>query len=434
MLGALVYLTKALPAAIAMLALALLLMPFTWRKIRRLNPKTLGRLSRIGLAFVVFIAAMVLTPPSLETSEPSPKPVVASSAASTKVHTASSSTKSQVTNRAEVISDVFVSGDSYAISGTGAANTDYTVRLLDNSKQHVKTNGSGEFKLTLSKNAPIFGSMELVRDTNGLWLGGDKTVAKTYYALDKDNTQHSNNPIKPVIFGISNKAPYEMSGTYTPGAQIVVKSGSKDLAKAKVDSTGRFKVAGIKLDSNFVSVAIFERVPTGWFNSRDTKITDDKYVDIHAHKILASLPTYTKEATVSQSVPFTEQTVESGSLAKGETKVTQEGANGSKDIIYVVTYKGNKEISRQQKSEVVTKQSTAKITTVGTYVAPPAYTAPISCPNGTYTNSAGNIVCSPYSAPSVPAGATARCSDGTYSYSQSRRGTCSHHGGVASWL
>jgi len=72
LLGALVYLTKALPAAIAMLALALLLMPFTWRKIRRLNPKTLGRLSRIGLAFVVFIAAMVLTPPSLETSEPSP--------------------------------------------------------------------------------------------------------------------------------------------------------------------------------------------------------------------------------------------------------------------------------------------------------------------------------------------------------------------------
>jgi hypothetical protein len=32
-----------------------------------------------------------------------------------------------------------------------------------------------------------------------------------------------------------------------------------------------------------------------------------------------------------------------------------------------------------------------------------------------------------------PAGATARCRDGTYSYSASRRGTCSHHGGVAVW-
>jgi hypothetical protein len=33
-----------------------------------------------------------------------------------------------------------------------------------------------------------------------------------------------------------------------------------------------------------------------------------------------------------------------------------------------------------------------------------------------------------------PPGATARCRDGTYSYSQHRQGTCSHHGGVAEWL
>jgi len=35
---------------------------------------------------------------------------------------------------------------------------------------------------------------------------------------------------------------------------------------------------------------------------------------------------------------------------------------------------------------------------------------------------------------SAPPGATARCKDGTYSYSQHRQGTCSHHGGVAVWL
>lgn len=34
----------------------------------------------------------------------------------------------------------------------------------------------------------------------------------------------------------------------------------------------------------------------------------------------------------------------------------------------------------------------------------------------------------------APAGATARCRDGTYSLSQHRSGTCSHHGGVATWL
>ncbi len=51
-----------------------------------------------------------------------------------------------------------------------------------------------------------------------------------------------------------------------------------------------------------------------------------------------------------------------------------------------------------------------------------------------YTNSAGRRVQSPTYYPSAPRGATARCVDGTYSFSQNRRGTCSHHGGVAQWL
>ena len=37
-------------------------------------------------------------------------------------------------------------------------------------------------------------------------------------------------------------------------------------------------------------------------------------------------------------------------------------------------------------------------------------------------------------AQAVPPGASARCRDGTYSFSASRRGTCSRHGGVAQWL
>ncbi len=51
-----------------------------------------------------------------------------------------------------------------------------------------------------------------------------------------------------------------------------------------------------------------------------------------------------------------------------------------------------------------------------------------------YTNSRGNTVQSPTHYDRPPAGATAKCRDGSYSFSQSRRGTCSHHGGVAMWL
>ena len=53
-----------------------------------------------------------------------------------------------------------------------------------------------------------------------------------------------------------------------------------------------------------------------------------------------------------------------------------------------------------------------------------------------YTNSDGHLVHSPAHTTTghAPAGASARCGDGTYSFSQHRRGTCSHHGGVAQWL
>ncbi|MEA2701923.1 MAG: hypothetical protein QOE22_632 [Candidatus Parcubacteria bacterium] len=53
-----------------------------------------------------------------------------------------------------------------------------------------------------------------------------------------------------------------------------------------------------------------------------------------------------------------------------------------------------------------------------------------------YTNVDGNTVHSPaYSDTGcAAAGASAECRDGTCSFSQNRRGTCSHHGGVAEWL
>jgi hypothetical protein len=54
--------------------------------------------------------------------------------------------------------------------------------------------------------------------------------------------------------------------------------------------------------------------------------------------------------------------------------------------------------------------------------------------NGTYVNSKGQTVSRPENCLAPPRGATAQCRDGSYSFSQSRRGTCSHHGGVGKWL
>jgi hypothetical protein len=79
--------------------------------------------------------------------------------------------------------------------------------------------------------------------------------------------------------------------------------------------------------------------------------------------------------------------------------------------------------------------SSAPSVTPATRQAPPASTTGGGSSDDYYTNSKGVQVHRPVqSEGGPPAGATAQCRDGSYSFSQSRRGTCSHHGGVSRWL
>ncbi|WP_407696537.1 DUF3761 domain-containing protein [Sphingomonas abietis] len=51
-----------------------------------------------------------------------------------------------------------------------------------------------------------------------------------------------------------------------------------------------------------------------------------------------------------------------------------------------------------------------------------------------YTNVSGHRVHRPVRSSNRPTGASARCGDGSWSFSEHHQGTCSHHGGVSSWL
>ncbi|MDX3187407.1 DUF3761 domain-containing protein [Streptomyces sp. MN03-5084-2B] len=85
--------------------------------------------------------------------------------------------------------------------------------------------------------------------------------------------------------------------------------------------------------------------------------------------------------------------------------------------------------------QAVAPKVTAPKTTAPKPVAPKttaqAAPAPAECGADYYRNSDGNCVHRPSD---NPAGATALCKDGSYSYSQHRSGTCSGHGGVRTWL
>ena len=61
-------------------------------------------------------------------------------------------------------------------------------------------------------------------------------------------------------------------------------------------------------------------------------------------------------------------------------------------------------------------------------------TSDATCDDDSYLSSDGDCVHRPVAAATAPESASAQCNDGTYSFSEHRSGTCSHHGGVAEWL
>lgn len=163
-----------------------------------------------------------------------------------------------------------------------------------------------------------------------------------------------------------------------------------------------------------------------------TPATNQSITTAPTSNVAPSIPvTEIKTETSQESVPFSARTINDSTMLRGSSKVTINGVNGVKTKKWDVTYTDSKETKRVLTSEAVTVKPVDQITSIGVKSPP---TIETNCSNGSYVNSAGNTVCRPHEASSAPSGASAQCRDGTYSYSQSRRGTCSHHGGVATWL
>lgn len=99
------------------------------------------------------------------------------------------------------------------------------------------------------------------------------------------------------------------------------------------------------------------------------KLTQQNKLVEQQRKIEAVKPKQTTDVKV-EPIPFTEETKEDGTLAKGATKVTQEGVNGERTITYEITTVGGKEVNRKETKNEITTQPVSKITTIGTYVAP----------------------------------------------------------------
>lgn len=69
---------------------------------------------------------------------------------------------------------------------------------------------------------------------------------------------------------------------------------------------------------------------------------------------------------------------------------------------------------------------------VAVSVGQPSGAFAYACNDRHYVNSSGHVVHSP-TCGGAPGHHEAICRDGSESHSEHRRGTCSHHGGVARW-
>ena len=74
----------------------------------------------------------------------------------------------------------------------------------------------------------------------------------------------------------------------------------------------------------------------------------------------------TQELTVTEPIPYGEQTVTNPGLPEGTRNVKIPGENGEKTVVYTITLTDGVETKREKKSETVTKQPVDKVIEVGT--------------------------------------------------------------------
>jgi hypothetical protein len=146
----------------------------------------------------------------------------------------------------------------------------------------------------------------------------------------------------------------------------------------------------------------------------------------HLKAIGATAPEYREAQELLKEVARRERQAE---LARKSAAEDEDAEDEDADKTVAAAPDNDSKATSTAASPAPTYSSTPESTSARQ--APP----PGGSPSDYYTNSRGRSVHRPMpSENGPPAGATAQCRDGSYSFSQSRRGTCSHHGGVSRWL
>ncbi len=138
----------------------------------------------------------------------------------------------------------------------------------------------------------------------------------------------------------------------------------------------------------------------------------------------------TTQFTKTEEIPYEKETVKTDELYEGESKVTQEGKNGTVEKYTKVTYYGSEEVSREELEPKVLVQPVNEITLIGTKEKPVPVEEkpePTPEPQPESSNNGGNLTPNGDSySKAYTMSASAYCING---YTAS--GTQTHYGTVA---
>jgi Protein of unknown function (DUF3761) len=141
-------------------------------------------------------------------------------------------------------------------------------------------------------------------------------------------------------------------------------------------------------------------------------------------------------ATTIQTVTTSPETSKASSAVAVETTLTASTTTGATTTVAVTTVAPTAPPTFSP-AQLAYFESVERAAIAATSTTQPRVANQVPAPGcgaDSYVNSQGSCVPRPIAAPTAPAGATARCNDGTYSSSAHRSGTCSGHKGVAQWL
>jgi len=174
-----------------------------------------------------------------------------------------------------------------------------------------------------------------------------------------------------------------------PFSTVSIQDGNQNIGQTSIKTTG---VSGNKIISYHATLFLGLTV-----NRQQTK------EEITKQPVNQEILTGTKHITTeTASVPYDSITTRDASQLNTYYLVKTNGVNGQKTLTYEISQNEGQPENKKLIKEEVTTPPIRQVVVVGTIP--------------------------------IPSGATAWCYDGWFSYSQSRSGTCSHHGGVAQWL